>query len=230
MRVAATLAFVGEGGPAARGRFITIEGPDGSGKTSQANLLRERLEAFGIPVLLTREPGGTLAGEQIRHILMRNDPGAAPLGPRTDALLFNASRAQLVAEVIEPALAGGTLVIATRYADSTLAYQGYGGGLSIGELRGVQRFATGGLRPDLTILLDLPVEVGLARKHASAELTRFESGFDLEFHERVRAGYLRLAAEEADRWVIVDGGAAEEEVVAAIDAALARLPGLAIRA
>jgi dTMP kinase len=194
--------------PARSGRFITIEGPEGAGKTSQAERLRATLAATGHEVVLTREPGGTPLGERIRELLLGRGPA---LDPRADALLFNAARAQLVAEVIRPALARGALVISTRYADSTIAYQGFGACLPIGELRKVELLATGGLQADRTILLDLPVEVGLARK-TGAELTRFEREFDIDFHRRVREGFLELARAEPDRFVVVDA-AAEEDVV-----------------
>ncbi|MFI5254771.1 MAG: dTMP kinase, partial [Candidatus Limnocylindrales bacterium] len=154
------------------GWFITLEGPDGGGKTLVSRLVSERLAADGQPVLLTREPGGTDIGERIRHIVLDHDPSDPWLAPRADALLFAAARAQHVAEVIEPALARGEIVVCARYADSSLAYQGYGLGLPLDEMRRLQEFATGGRWPDLTVLLDLPVEVGLARKQ-SDEQTRF---------------------------------------------------------
>lgn len=197
--------------PGRQGWLITIEGPDGSGKTSQAARLRDALAAAGVPVLLTREPGGTAAGERIRDLLLSADPVEVPLDPRADALLFNAARAQHVVEVIEPALARGEVVITARYADSTLAYQGYGSELPIDELRVIGRFATHGLRPDLTVLLDLPVEVGLARK-TIVENLRFETEFDRAFHERVRQGFLALAADEPDRWTVVDASRDEDDV------------------
>ena len=200
---------------------MTIEGPEGAGKTSQAARLQERARAVGIDAIVTREPGGTAVGERVRTILL--DP-ASNHGPRTDALLFNAARAQLVAEVVRPALARGVLVLSTRFADSTLAYQGHGAGLPLDELRALEQFATDGLRPDLTILLDIPAAAGLARK--SAEVTRFESAFDLAFHERVRAGFLALAAAEPERFVTVDATATEERVARDVAAAVAALPGL----
>ncbi|MEI6271267.1 MAG: dTMP kinase, partial [Chloroflexota bacterium] len=152
--------------------FISFEGPDGSGKSTQIALLAEQLRTAGREVITVREPGGTPAGEKIRAILL-GEGGAVPVDPRADALLFNASRAQLVADVIEPALVRGAVVIADRFADSTLAYQGYGSGLPVEELRGMIRFATAGRTPDLTLLLDLPAERGLARKSGSNR-TRFE--------------------------------------------------------
>ncbi len=205
--------------PPSRGWFITVEGPDGAGKTLVAERLTAALAARGFDVLQTREPGGTAVGEAVRHIVLDHAPGDAPHDPRTDALLFSAGRAQLVAEVIRPALARGALVLGARHADSTLAYQGYGGGLPQVTLRELQAFATGGLRPDLTLLLDVPVEIGLARKQDD-EQTRFEATFDLEFHRRVRDGYLALAAAEPERFRVID---ATEPVEAVVEAALAAI-------
>jgi dTMP kinase len=202
------------------GWFVTVEGPDGSGKTLVSRLVRDRLVAGGSNVLLTREPGGTALGDRIRSMVLDYDPADPWLAPRADALLFAAGRAQHVAEVIEPGLARGEIVICARYADSSLAYQGYGLGLPFGEVRALQEFATGGRWPDLTILLDIPVEVGLARKQ-SDEQTRFEAGFDTAYHERVRAGYLAMAAAEPERWVVIDAtapvGTVVEHALAAID-------------
>ncbi len=200
-----------------------MEGPEGSGKTSLAERLAAWVSDHGVPVLLTREPGGTAVGERIRTMLL--ELGSSHQA-RTDALLFNAARAQLVREEIEPALARGELVICARYADSTLAYQGYGAGLQLDELRGLQRFATGGLVPDLTILLDLPVEIGLARK-SGGEMTRFESDFDLPFHRRVRDGFLELAAAAPDRFAVVDASRDADAVFGDVVATLERLPDLA---
>ncbi len=215
--------------PRRRGVFITLEGPDGSGKTAQADRLRAAVAATGREAILVREPGGTAAGERIRAILMDRGATAVQLTQRTDALLFLAARSQLVETVIQPALDRGALVISDRYLDSTLAYQGHGGGLDVEALRVVGRFATGGLRPDLTLLFDVPVEVGLARK-SDAETTRFEAHFDRAFHERVRAGYLALAVAEPDRWVVLDASAPETDVLAAALQAvetLLRLPAAA---
>ena len=188
-----------------RGRLITLEGPEGAGKTVLAKRLVEELTRRGHRVRSTREPGGTRLGERIRAIVLEHAEGAeaAQVDPRADALLFNAARAQLVAEVIRPALAAGEVVVCARFADSTLAYQGYGAGLPIGELRALAAIATGGLAPDLTILLDVPPEIGLGRK-TGASRNRFESSFDLAFHQRVRAGFLQLAADEPDRFRVVD--------------------------
>ena len=208
------------GGPrkaVGRGRFITIEGPEGGGKTTQAERLRARLEADGVAVHLTREPGGTRLGERVREILLARtgDPMAAAHDPLTDAFLFNAARRQLVEEVIRPALEAGTTVICARFADSTLAYQGFGAGVALDRLRALAEIATAGLVPDLTILLDLPVAAGLARK-APDDVTRFEADFDLAFHERVRSGFLALAAGEPERFVVIDASASTEAVATAI--------------
>ena len=212
----------------AKGWFVTLEGPEGSGKSTQSERLREAAMAAGQDVVLVREPGGTAAGERVRAILMDAGPVGIRLTQRTDALLFSAARAQLIDEVIGPALRRGALVISDRYADSTLAYQGGGGELPLDELRSVLRFATGGLRPDRTILIDLPVELGLARK-SSAETTRFEAHFDRAFHERVRAAYLSFAVAEPDRWVVVDGTAPADDIFVALWSILAGIPGLGPR-
>ena len=210
---------------AGRGWFVTFEGPEGSGKTIQAARLQAAAVAVGIPTTLSREPGGTPLGDRIRHILMDAGQDSVPLGPRADALLFNAARAQHVDDVLRPALARGELVICARYADSTLAYQGYGSGLSLAALAQLQELATDGLRPDLTILLDVPVEIGLGRK-GSDEQQRFEAGFDLAYHQRVRDGFRRLAAADPGRFVSLDATASEASVEAQVRAAVGRLAGL----
>jgi dTMP kinase len=215
-------------GQARRGWFVTLEGPDGSGKSAQSERLRAAAAATGQEVVLVREPGGTAAGERIRAILNDAGPVGVRLARRTDALLFNAARAQLLDEVIRPALSRGALVISDRYADSTLAYQGCGSELPLDELRPVVDFATGGLLPDRTILIDVPVEVGLARKSV-AETTRWEAHFDSAFHERVRAGYLSFAAMDPARWVVVDGTAPADDVFAALWDVLLDMPGLGPR-
>jgi dTMP kinase len=186
--------------------FITLEGPDGAGKSSQAERLAERLRAAGVEVLLTREPGGTLLGERVRELLLHADgPERQPLA---DALLFNAARHQLIEEVIRPALNAGRWVLCDRYADSTLAYQGYGAGVDLDRLRRLAEITTDGLLPDVTLLFDLPVKAGLARRAGGpqAELTRFELAerFDLAFHQRVRDGFLELARAERERWLVID--------------------------
>lgn len=200
------------------GRFLTLEGPEGAGKTVMADRLVGSLRADGIDALVTREPGGTELGEQLRDLLLARDGPA--LEPLVDAFLFNAARAQLVAEVIRPALAAGRTVVCARFADSTLAYQGYGSGVDLETLRGLARAATGGLMPDRTILLDLAPEVGLRRK-APDDQTRFEAAFDLAFHRRVRRGFLALAAEAPGRFAIVDADRPVDDVFAAVVSAAA---------
>ena len=205
----------------ANGRFITLEGPDGAGKSIVAESLAARLRGLGSAVTLVREPGGTALGEALRPILLDRGPAHAPAA---DALLFNAARAQLLAEVVRPALARGRLVICDRYADSTLAYQGYGSGVDLDQLRAVAALATGGLTPDRTVLLDLPVELGLERRlHGpAAERTRFEDD-DRAFHERVRLGYLELAAADPGRWRIVDASRSPDRVLADVVASVTDL-------
>jgi len=202
--------------PAGSGVFITLEGPDGSGKSTLLAGLSAALRDAGCDVVATREPGSTPFGELMRRMVLDPDPPVDRTG-RADALLFAASRAQHVDEVIRPALARGAVVVCDRYADSSLAYQGAGSGVPMDELRQVQRFATGGLDPDLTILLDLPVEHGLRRK--AAEITRFEAYQDLAYHERVRAAFLGFARAEPGRYAVVDASGTQDEVLdAAIDA------------
>jgi dTMP kinase len=182
--------------------LITLEGPEGSGKTSHLKPLAEWLMALGHIVYTTREPGGTSIGEQIRHVI--HDLKNTEMHPRAEALLYQAARAQIVAEVLRPRLEAGEIVLCDRYFDSTLAYQGYGHQvIPLEELRQVIRFATGGLTPDLTILLDLDVEIGLARKGSQDEWNRLDA-FTLEFHQRVRAGYHELVKLEPRRWRVVD--------------------------
>jgi dTMP kinase len=210
-----------------RGRFITFEGPEGAGKTTQAALLEAALRARGIPTISTREPGGTALGERVRELLL--DPasgGAAPADQLVDALLFNAARRQLVTEVIEPALTAGTTVVCARFADSTRAYQGYGGGVPLDELVRLEVVATGGLMPDRTILLDLPVEAGLRRK-APDDRTRYETAFDLSFHQRVRNGFLAMAVAEPTRFVVVDARGDTDDVAARVLRAVEPLFGRA---
>ena len=206
------------GTPAVRGWFITIEGPEGGGKTTQAERLVAHLADLGRTVHLTREPGGTWLGERIRELLLaRTGSATTAADPLTDALLFNAARRQLVGEVIRPALAAGTTVVCARYADSTLAYQGYGAGVPLATLRQLAATATDGLVPDRTIVLDVPAEVGLARK-APGDVTRFEAEFDLDFHRRVRDGFRSLAAAEPGRFAVIDATASADDVAGAIAA------------
>jgi len=206
----------------AHGWFITIEGPEGAGKTTQADALARHLVDLGLDVHTTREPGGTWLGERLREILLARTDSAAPTDPLTDALLFNAARRQLVTEVIRPALEAGRTVVCARFADSTLAYQGYGAGIPLDRLRALELAATDGLTPDLTILLDVPVEEGLARK-APGDVTRFEAEFDLDFHRRVRDGFLTLAAAEPGRFVVVDASRPTGDVASAAALAFDRL-------
>jgi len=189
--------------------FITLEGPDGSGKSTQAQLLTVFLRQHGYTVLLTREPGGTPIGEQVRSIL--NNLENTAMHPRTEILLFQASRAQHVEELIKPHLNKGDLVICDRYADSTLAYQGYGHQVDIAALRQVVEYATSGLKPDLTLLLDLEVEIGLKRRRGGGDWNRLDA-YELAFHKRVREGYYQLMNEEPERWVLIDAAQTPEQV------------------
>ena len=212
------------GAPNPRGWFITVEGPDGAGKTTQAEALAQHLRELGLDPLLTREPGGTWLGERIREILLARTDSAKASDPLTDALLFNAARRQLVVEVLRPALAAGRTVICARYADSTLAYQGYGAGVPLDRLRALEAAATDGLKPDLTLLLDLPVKAGLTRK-APGDVTRFEAEFDLAFHDRVRTGFQALATAEPDRFVVIDSTRSSPDVSTAVNASVDLLIG-----
>jgi dTMP kinase len=184
--------------------FITFEGPEGSGKSTQARLLADRLRAAGDDVLLTREPGGTPLGDQIRALLLDHEHGE--MHATTEALLFAAARAQHVHERIRPQLARGGIVLCDRFADSTLAYQGYGLDQDLEMLRTLTALATGGTQPDLTLLLDLPVDVGLQRKRHEAQANEWNrlDARELAFHQRVRGGYHVLAAAEPRRWTTFD--------------------------
>jgi len=196
--------------------FITLEGPDGSGKTTQFHLLVEWLNEQGYEVVPTREPGGSDIGDQIRAVL--HDPRNTAMDARTEILLYSASRAQHVAQLIRPALAEGKVVVSDRYYDSTLAYQGYGRGLDLETLRAITAFATGDLMPDLTLYLDIPPEEGLQRKQAGGDEWNRLDAEALEFHQRVRAGYLELIRQEPDRWAVIDATRPVEEVQAEIRA------------
>lgn len=193
--------------------FITLEGPEGSGKSSQLPDLAEFLRGQGWDVLTTREPGGTPIGDQIRQILMRLDN--QELHPRTEILLFLASRAQLVEQVIKPALREGKLVLSDRFGDSTLAYQGYGHGIDLATLRAMLAFATDNLKPDLTLLLDVDVEIGLQRKRKEDEWNRLDA-YELAFHQRVREGYHELCRQEPERWRVIDAMQPKEAVQIAL--------------
>jgi dTMP kinase len=200
--------------------FITFEGPEGSGKTTQIERLRDYLEKEGHTVLATREPGGTNIGEQIRAILL--NPQNTEMLPASEALLFSAARAQIVSQVIRPHLAQGGIVLCDRYADSTLAYQGYGHGLDLEMLHTITALATEGLKPDLTVYLDIGVEEGLRRKLAAhkegqAEWNRLDQQ-EAAFHRRVREGYLQMAAREPDRWLVIDATQPLEAIQASIRA------------
>ncbi len=181
--------------------FITLEGPEGSGKTSHIPHLVQFLREQGYTVFPTREPGGTSIGEQIREVI--HDLKNAEMHPRTETLLYQAARAQIVEEVIKPRLKMGEIVLSDRYFDSTIAYQGYGHGQPLEQVRQLVRYATGGLTPDLTILLDLDVEIGLQRKSKQQEWNRLDA-YTVDFHKRVRAGYLEMVTQEPERWKVVD--------------------------
>jgi dTMP kinase len=205
--------------------FITLEGPEGSGKTTQARLLLEYLREEGYSVVLTREPGGTRISDKVREVLL--DPNNSEILPRTEILLFSAARAQLSDEFITPHLQQGDVVICDRYADSTMAYQGYGHELDLETLRRITAFATGGLQPDLTIYLDVPVEVGLKRRRGMVtedQTAAYEVQLPLfakwdrldmkevEFHRRVQRGYEKLMEAEPQRWFKVDAERPVEQI------------------
>lgn len=194
--------------------FIAFEGPEGSGKTTQITLLAGWLRERDLAVLTTREPGGTAIGDRVRAILL--DHAASEMSPEAEVLLFSAARAQLVNEVIRPHLESGGVVLCDRFADSTMAYQGYGHRLPLEKLATITAFATGGLRPDLVVFLDIDVQAGLLRKQQHAQddagqWNRMEAKA-LAFHERVCAGYLAMAATDPARWLVVDAGQAVEDV------------------
>lgn len=182
--------------------FITFEGPEGSGKTSQIQLLATHLQAQGHTVILTREPGGTIIGDEIRACL--HNVKHTEMTAVAELLLYSASRAQHVGELIQPALAAGKIVLCDRFADSTIAYQGYGRGLNLQQLHTVTHIATSGLKPHLTILLDLEVRRGLERRLSGGEEMNRLDLESIKFHERVREGYHTLIQAEPDRWRIVD--------------------------
>ena len=183
--------------------FITFEGPEGSGKSTQIRLLAQWLREQGHDVIQTREPGGTEIGDQLRHVL--HDVANTAMASTTEILLYSASRAQLVAELIRPHLTTpNTIILCDRYYDSTLAYQGYGRGLDLNDLRTITQFATGGLVPDLTFLLDIDVEQGISRRIVNDEEMNRLDLEAIEFHQRVREGYHALVELEPERWVVVD--------------------------
>lgn len=183
--------------------FITLEGPEGSGKTSHIPHLVEYLREKGYTVFSTREPGGTSIGEQIREVI--HDLKNVEMHPRTETLLYQAARAQIVEQIIKPRLQAGDIVLSDRYYDSTIAYQGYGHEQDLEQVRALVKYATGGLVPDLTILLDVDVEEGLKRKRKDNEWNRLDA-YTVEFHQRVHAGYAEMVRQEPNRWVVIDAG------------------------
>jgi len=200
-----------------RGMFITFEGPEGSGKTGQLRQLAGYLREIGYTVCETREPGGTRIGDQIRTTIL--DPQNTEMVDRTEALLLQASRAQLVDEVIKPHLDAGEVVLCDRFADSTLAYQGYGHENDLSTLREIIHYAADGLQPDLTLLLDIDPEIGLRRRSKAGDLNRLDA-LDLDFHLRVRDGYHQLAAAEPERWIVIDAEGPFPEVQERLRAAV----------
>ncbi|HKZ16145.1 MAG TPA: dTMP kinase [Geobacteraceae bacterium] len=207
--------------------FITFEGIEGCGKTTQMKLLSERLAKKGYPVVVTREPGGCPIALKIREILL--DAANSAMVPLAELFLYAAARAQHVAEIIKPALDAGDIVLCDRFTDATIAYQGFGRELDLPLIEELNRLATGQVQPQLTILIDCPVEIGLSRAISRIDSTTGarEERFELEsvqFHRRVRDGYLRLAAENPDRFIVIDGNRNIEGVEETInDAVLARL-------
>ena len=214
---------------AARGKFITFEGPEGSGKTTHIRLLAEYLEGQGISVVCTREPGGTPLGEKVRDLLQHGGADDAPV-PQAETLLFLASRAQHVERLIRPALERGAWVLCDRFSDSTLAYQGYGRGFDLAQLRSADAFATCGLAPDLTVLLDVTPEMSRARLlERQAKTATSPDRIEREpeaFHARLRDGFLEMAAAEPERFVTVSTDRPLDEVAAAICEAVTRRCGL----
>lgn len=200
--------------------FITFEGPDGGGKTTQIKLLSPFLVSKGFQVVCTREPGGTEIGDQVRDVLMNMKN--REMCPRAEILLFCASRAQLVTQLVRPALSEGKIVICDRFTDSTMAYQGFGHGLDKTDLRSLLEFATGGLKPDLTILLDISSEEGLKRRQTNHEEWNRMDDYALNFHKRVREGYLELAASDPARFFRVDAAQSRESVQKEIRAEILR--------
>lgn len=205
-------------------QFITFEGPDGSGKTSQLKLAAAWLESHGVPLLTTREPGGTPIGEEIRRLV--HDTQRTEMAREAEILLYSASRAQHVAEVIIPALQTGKVVLCDRYFDSTYAYQGFGRGLPMEPLRLITKFATQNLTPDLTVYLDISPEIGIQRRESGGEVLNRLDREALEFHHRVREGYLTLIEENRERWRTIDGSGTRDEVHCAIKRVLKQALGL----
>jgi dTMP kinase len=209
-----------------RGRFITIEGGEGVGKTTQVGLLVAALKRAGIPARATREPGGSPGAEAIRGLLLEGD--GERWGAVGEALLLVAARSDHVARLIAPSLAKGIWVVSDRFADSTLAYQGYGRGLALEDLAALHRFALGSFASDLTVILDLPAETGLARAAARSNVDdRFER-LDRAFHERLRQGFRQIAAANSARCVLIDGSADPQTVRRAVLDAVGRRLGVAL--
>ncbi|MRR11464.1 dTMP kinase [bacterium] len=205
--------------------FITLEGGEGSGKSTQMELLAAALRQAGLDVLALREPGGTHLGELLRDAVLNPEHGE--IDARAELLLYEAARAQLVAERIKPALATGGVVIDDRHADSSMAYQGYGRGLPLEQVDALNVFATAGLTPDLTLLFDLDPQIGVVRATAGGA-DRLEAAGD-RFHERVRSGFLRIAANEPERFALIDAAGTPDEVFASVlDAVRTRLPVVAV--
>ena len=198
--------------------FITFEGGEGCGKSTQARALLGNLQQQNIPVLLTHEPGGTALGNEIRELLKKKQ--GIPFSPRAELFLFAASRAQLIDEIIRPALEEEKVVICDRFTHSTIVYQGHGRGLDLSDVEIANNLATQNIEPDLTILLDMPSEQGLARKQSSKD--RFESE-DISFHNRVREGYLKTAATDPERWLVIDASLAQEEIAGIIREKVSKL-------
>lgn len=200
------------------GLFVTFEGGEGSGKTTQLRLLANHLRALTAEVIETRDPGGTAIGKEIRTLLLH--PGSVPIAAATELLLYEASRAQLVREVVAPALARGAIVLSDRFTDSTVAYQGFGRGLDLGLIQRLNRFTTDGLAPDLTVLLDLDPGIGLTRcrRSVSAEPSCWDriEAEPLDFHQRIREGYLGLAREDPDRIRVIDARLSVAEIEAIV--------------
>jgi dTMP kinase len=204
--------------------FITLEGPEGSGKTSHIGPLIQVLKEKGHAAFATREPGGTSIGEQVRQVI--HDLKNQEMHARTETLLYQAARAQIVEEVIRPHLAAGEIVVSDRFADSTIAYQGYGHQQDLEQVRALVKYATGGLTPDLTLLLDVDVELGLGRKTQNGSEWNRLDAYTIEFHRRVRAGYHEMAQQEPQRWVVIDAGQEWEKVQDALRQAIfGRLSG-----
>ena len=190
--------------------FITLEGPDGSGKTTQVPLLVEAIRGAGYELVVTREPGGTEIGDQVRQVIM--DLKNKKMFPEAEILLFQSSRAQLVRELILPNLEEGKVVLCDRYADSTLAYQGYGHQTDLEKLGQLINFATGGLKPDLTLYLDIDAEAGLRRRSGGDDEWNRLDDYAVEFHKRVRAGYHKMVEAEPERWVVIDADRDVEKI------------------